>query len=263
MVFVGLSRYTEKDLELLYKLHPDGVILGDLLCNKKMFPYGGTELTEVMTAFKDRGIAVIYQTPLYATDRVFSDIVQTVEYYDRKDLICGVIVQDVGMALRLRKACEKLAIIWGRMGYARTPVVNTDTIAFYMENGINGFECKSLEQADYAKKAGACAYLMVGYPKYLTINRECYYKFEHNIFDDNCSCGCLNREKMVIPACKEIETTLDGFVLGWQNVYTEEAVRHALDYENSIIYAESLSEAEEKYKEICFRMDAGDYKGEK
>lgn len=253
MVFVGLSRYTEKDLELLYDLHPDGVILGDLLCNKKMFPYGGEELVEIMMAFKERKISVIYQTPLYATDRVFSSIVQAVEYYYQRELISAVIVQDVGIASHLSRICEGLTIIWGRMGYARTPVVNVNTIDFYMENGINGFECKSLEQADYAKKIGADVYLMIGYPKYLTINRECYYKFEHNIFDDNCACGCLKREKLVIPAFKEIETTMDGYVLGWKNIYTKESVRHALKYNNSIIYADLFSEVAEKLSEIRLR----------
>ena len=255
MVFVGLSRYTEKDLERLYDLHPDGVILGDLLCNKKMFSYGGVELIEIMTAFKERGISVIYQAPLYATDRVFSNIVQAVEYYYQRELIGAVVVQDVGIASHLSRTCKGLTIIWGRMGYARTPVVNVNTIDFYMENGVNGFECKSPEQADYAKKIGAAAYLMVGYPKYLTINRECYYKFEHNIFDDHCQCGCLNRERLVLPACKEIETTLDGYALGWKNIYTKEAIKHALEYDNSIIYADSFSEAAEKLREIGWGMN--------
>ena len=250
MVYIGLPRYTEAEWGKLLDLRPDGVVLGDLLCNKRMFPHGGAELGELMLELKAEGISAIYQTPLYATDRVFSDVVEAVAYYHKKGLIRAAIVQDVGVASVLSRRCEGLTIIWGRLGYARTPTVNTHTIDFYMEHGVTGFECKSPEQADYAGKIGASPYLMIGYPRYLTINRECYYRFEHNIFDDHCQLGCLNREKIVIPTGKGIETTLDGYVLGWQNVYDPECMAKAYSYANCIVYADSLPEAAEKIDEM-------------
>ena len=255
MVYIGLTRYTNKDFELLYDLRPDGVVLGDLFCNKRMFPYGGTELVETMCSFKEKGIDVIYQTPMYATDRMFSSIAQAVEYYYQRKMINTVIVQDIGMASYLSKTCKDLVIIWGRMGYARTPNVNLNTIDFYIKNGVNGFECKNLEQVNYIEKIGALAYMMVGYPKYLTVNRECYYKFEHNIFSNDCKCGCLNKEKIMIPSSKEINSTLDGYVLGWENIYTTEAIEHARKCDNSIIYAESFSEAVDKLDIIRLKMN--------
>ena len=59
----------------------------------------------------------------------------------------------------------------------------------------------------------------------------------------------------MLPACKEIETTLDGYALGWKNIYTKEAIKHALEYDNSIIYADSFSEAAEKLREIGWGMN--------
>ena len=118
----------------------------DLLCDRKMFPYGDVELTDLMKVFKNECISVIYQTPMYATDRIFSSVLQKVTYFYMNCLIDAVIVQDIGLASVIREKCSDLAIIWGRMGYARTPVINENTLLFYMQHGINAFECKNSKQ---------------------------------------------------------------------------------------------------------------------
>ena len=251
MIYIGLSGYTEESVEKLLNLDPDGIVLGDLLCERKMFPYGGAEVLDIMRIFKSMNASVIYQTPMYATDRVFSTVLQKVSYYYEKNLIDAVIVQDIGLASSICAKCKGITVIWGRMGYARTPVINKETITFYMKHGVGAFECKNAEQAEYAKKIGAVVYQIYGYPKYLTINRECYYRFEHNIFEEECGRGCLKHEKMLLPANQGIETSIDGYVLGWENVYDERYIENTAVYENCIIYADSFSEAEERFKKIA------------
>ncbi len=249
MNYVGLSRYTKENVEQLLKLNLDGVVLGDLLCNRKMFPYDGTELVEIMQIFKNKNLSIIYQTPMYVTDRIFSEVLHKIVYFHEKNLINAVIVQDIGLASAVAKKCKDLIIIWGRMGYARTPIVNESTLLFYMKHGVNAFECKNEEQAEYVTEIHSTAYLVYGYPKYLTINRECYYRLEYNAFEDDCGMGCLKHEKMLLSANQEIETSIDGYALGWQYVY-DERIRKTTTY-NRIVYADSYFEASKKFNEIA------------
>ena len=172
-------------------------------------------------------------------------MLQKVSYYYEKKLIDAVIVQDIGLASSICAKCKGIIVIWGRMGYARTPVINKETISFYMKHGVGAFECKNAEQAEYARMIGAVVYQVYGYPKYLTINRECYYRFERNIFDVECGQGCLKHEKMLLPVNQGLETTIDGYVLGWENVYDDRCIENTSVFENHIIYADSISVAEE------------------
>ena len=58
MIYVGLSRYTEESLEQLLNLDADGIVLGDLLCERKMFPYGGVEVLDIMRLLANKKISV-------------------------------------------------------------------------------------------------------------------------------------------------------------------------------------------------------------
>lgn len=245
MLYIGLERYTEETLKEVIASEFDGVILGDILCMKRMFPYSGNELMEYMTRLKANDKKIILQTPMYATDRKFASVIDIVSYCVDKGLSHSVIVQDIGVASAIKNSHPSVELIWGKMGYARTPIINTETIKWYKEIGINAVECKNIGECEYTGKIGLVPYLMIGVPSYKTINRECYYKYEHEIFDDNCCCGCLQREKIVIPAKKPIETTLDGYVLGWEYNYNFEYTTANVD--NIIIYARNYEQAHKNF----------------
>lgn len=244
MKYIGLPRYTENTMKELIQLgyvgSLDGVILGDLTCNKKMFPYGGSEIVSIFEQMKSNKIRVIYQSPMYLTDRIFSRTVQDVIYYFQKEYVDAVIVQDIGLASVLKARCPELQLIWGRMGYSRTPIMNMATVAFYIEQGIHGFECKTIAEANYLFQIGKTPYLLVGHPHYLTVNRECYYKFEHNIFDNQCDCGCLKGERLDICTDPPIVSRIDGYFLGYENVYSEENILHAGEYTHTMVYADTM-----------------------
>ena len=70
-----------------------------------------------------------------------------------------------------------------------------------------------------------------------------------NQFADDCAEGCLKREKMLIPANNGIETTIDGYVLGWQYVY-DESVKSSTTFNHCNIYADSFSVAAMKLNEL-------------
>jgi hypothetical protein len=54
---------------------------------------------------------------------------------------------------------------------------------------------------------------------------------------------------MLIPANNGIETTIDGYVLGWQHVY-DESVKSTTVFNHFNIYADSFSVAEMKLNEL-------------
>lgn len=250
MIAVGITRYTEENVARIIELQPDAVVLGDLTCQKRMFPYGGAEISEMLHRFKVAGIQGIYQSPMYATDRIFSNVTEEIAYYHTRFQLDAVIVQDVGLASVLQKRFRDLKLIWGRMGHARTPTTNLSTIAFYRSVGVTGFECQNVTEANKIRELGFLPYYLVGRPVYTTINRECYYKYEHDIYDDDCGCGCLRRERMILPAAEPIETTIDGYILGFKNIYTEEMIENATGFNDIIIYADTAAEAEQYAKKV-------------
>ena len=250
MVYIGLSRYTDETIKKVINIKPTGVVLGDILCLKRMFPYSGLEVTEYLNDFKQHNIKVIFQTPMYATDRIFEKIIVELEYYNSKELVDGVIVQDVGVASKLREVCPNLDIIWGRMGYARTPVINYSTLSFLISCGVSGYECKNINNMNVAKKMGTTPYLVYGWPTYNTINRECYYKFENDIFDDKCNCGCLKKDKMILGSDHDNAVTIDGCVLGFATEYLKENIEQYTDDTKFVIYGENIEKIQMLMQEV-------------
>lgn len=249
-VYVGLQYYDAEILEELLRIGPDGVVIGDILCDKRMFRHGDVEILDLLRYLNQKKVKVLYQTPMYVTDRVFGRITDNIGYYVEEKLICAVIVQDVGMTNYVKEHFSEIEIIWGRMGYARTPIINRSTIKFYKEIGISSFECKDVKECAIAKELGAVPYLLIGTPSYSTINRECYFKYEHNIFDSDCKRGCLKKEKMIIPMESPLETTIDGYILGYKNNYSKESIISAKDHDHIMIYAETISGIKSLYNEI-------------
>ena len=250
MIYWGLERYEQEQWIEIQNFRPNGVILGDILCNKKMFEFSGNEIGQKLVWLKENGIRVIYQTPMYATDRVFNELVTKIEYYSSQNLIDAIIVQDIGAANRIHKGCPELNLIWGKMGYSRVPCINVATLQFYQTCGIQSIECKNLKEVQKAKNLSIVPFLIIGIPSYNTINRECYYQFEHNIFDGNCNCGCLKGEKAIIPMAENLETTIDGYILGYKYQYNQESINQAKNYENIIIYAKTIEELKRLTKKV-------------
>lgn len=258
MIYVGLPRYTEEAIDKLVQMGKqsilDGIILGDLTCNKRMFPFGGSELISIFEQLKANKIRAVYQSPMYLTDRIFSHTVQDIEYYVKKEYIEAAILQDVGLAAVLKEKCPSLRLIWGRMGYARTPVMNQATVAFYLDQGVHGFECKTITQAEYLHQIGKTPYLLIGHPHYLTVNRECYYKYQNNIFDDRCDCGCLKGQRLDISTEPPIVSHIDGYFLGYENIYIEENMDNYGRFAHTVVYADSVK----KLEQIMCRLKRGE-----
>lgn len=83
-------------------------------------------------------------------------------------------------------------------------------------------------------------------PMYLTVNRECYCKYEKNIYNSDCQRVCLKKEKITIPASKKMDSTLDGYFLGLR--YPKEKHFSGTETNVYIIYGRNLSQVEKMIK---------------
>ena len=120
MNYVALDQYTKDDIVKISDVPSiDGVVLGDLYCNKRMFEFSDHELIDFARLARGLGIHCVYQTPRYLTERNFERVMQLVQYLQKECLIEKVIVQDVGATSYIRRMCPDLPIIWGYMGISR------------------------------------------------------------------------------------------------------------------------------------------------
>lgn len=249
MIFIGFEKYDEKIVEEICRNKEiEGVVVGDLFCNKRMFEYGEVELSPAIKKFKENGKSVIYQTPMYLTDRIYKKIVDNIAFFIEKYELDAILVQDVGLASDVRKLDSQITIIWSRMGYARTPSVNEYTIDFYRKNGVDTFECKTTSQILYAEEKGLNTFFVFGYPSYVTVNRECYYMYQHNIYDGNCNRECLKGHKLIIPGMGDKPLSIDGYLIDWKYQYTTGFEQTNCD--NIIIYCRDLDEFYKKLLQL-------------
>ena len=246
MVYVGLQQYLLEDINKICKSQFDGVVLGDLFCKKRMFEYQEEELKDFLEQLKKNGKRAIYQSPMYVTDRNFEKILNKIKYFYQEKLIDGVLVQDIGLADAINKKCSGIDVIWSRMGYARTPIINIDTFDWYKEIGVISAECKTKREFEVANQIGIEPYLIYGSPNYHTLNRECYYMYENDIYDGDCKRKCLTCPKMIISGENKIETTIDGYMLGLKYSYSEDIEKLYNSNTKLIIYDKNLEEATKK-----------------
>ena len=239
MILCGLSVYNAESVSAVCSLTAETVVVGDLFCTKRMFGSRQAE-PDVIRALNAAGKRVVYQTPMYVTDRCFNEVAELVGYLYEQSLICGVIVQDIGLLSYLKKQCRP-NLIWNCMGVGRSRVSNRDYYAQLVSLGADCFQTSDSAVAAALKKAGCGVIFNYGALAYATMNRECYYCYQNDIFDKNCGRGCIEAPQYMTQ--KELGMTLgvDGHLLGRKLVYAApETVRELMNSGVSVcVYADS------------------------
>ena len=82
---------------------------------------------------------------------------------------------------------------------------------------------------------------MYNYITYDTVNRECYYLHEKNIFDNDCERKCL--WKNLLLKGKTSEMFVDGYRLGTKYQKTDISISSIKDDVDSVIYAKNYADA--------------------
>lgn len=254
-MIIGLEIYDRETIQKICE-NPKiaGAVIGDLYCQKRMFERGIYEMFEYIDSLKAHGKKVIFQTPRYITDRNMEQEIEKVKYLAETKGIDAVIVQDIGAASEIMENCPGLEMIWGKMGYNRNPVANRSFFEF-----LKRYQVCAVETADPKRKAvfqamGLKVYFMAGDLKYQTVNRECYFMYQNDIFDNKCDRGCLKRKQELVQTNGRIRMSVDGYLMGRKYDYSVMPTSEE-EWKNSILYGKTYEEVEQ-YICLSDRRDA-------
>ena len=157
-------------------------------------------------------------------------------------LIEKVIVQDVGATSYIRRMCPDLPIIWGYMGISRNGAENLLSYSFLRDNGITEIETDRVTRIPYLLELGLEVLLMQEHVTYKTVNRECYYMHEKEIYDRNCRRMCLKSTSALVNEKCGFDFSIDGYTLGKQYEPLDERELSACRCNDRITRALSLAE---------------------
>ena len=256
MLLAGLSVYNEEIVrDAAAVSQADAYIVGDLFCTKRMCG-SVPELFDVIRALKKAGKRIVYQTPMYVTDRCFAEVTDRIDYLYEKDLADGVIVQDLGLLSYLSRKAFPFRI-WNCMGIGRSRVSNRDYYRQLHALGADAFLTSDLNVAAALKQAGFPVIVNYGALTYNTMNRECYYCYQNDIFDRNCGRGCLEDPQVMTQRELELTLSVDGHLLGRKLVYDSPEAVGALRAGGATVCvnADSVDELRRRIGEIA--EDAG------
>ncbi|MEE1086818.1 MAG: hypothetical protein U0L05_06595 [Schaedlerella sp.] len=241
-MIIGIEVY---DRDVIRKIceHPqiDGVVIGDLYCQKRMFENGIYDMFAYIDILKSCGEKVIFQTPRYITDRNMEEEIEKVRFLVENKQIDAVIVQDIGVAAEIAEILPDLELIWGKMGYNRNPVANRSFFEFLKQYRVYSVETADPKRKQVFQAMGLNVYTMVGDLKYQSVNRECYYLYQNDIFDKKCDRGCLKRKQELVQVNGRIQMTVDGYMLGRRYDYSRMPESED-EWKNSILYGRDYKE---------------------
>ena len=253
MLIAGLSFYDEEIIAALCGMEDvDAVVLGDLFCGKRMFG-DSCLLAEMMENVHGSGKKAVFQTPMYATERRFSKIAEMAGHLAAKGVLDGVIVQDTGLLRKLRSITPGGMMIWNCIDIGRSRVSNHLYYQTISQLGADSFLTGDAAAAEALDASGFSVIPVHGAMRYNTMNRECYYMYQHDIFDKDCSRGCVEREEYLVQPELGLEMRIDGHILGRKLDFSSREQISRLYREKDLpvcICADSIGEFAEHTAEI-------------
>lgn len=251
--YIGLDQYNQSTLSKIYESNDiAGIIAGDLLCNRAMFKFGQVEMNSVIADVVKNKKEVIYQTPLYVTERNIEDVHDSImlfcEYYG----VNKFIVQDIGVLNWLRKYNDDIEIIWGRMGRNRNQVSNMRFVNFVKKLGVNSMEIENYMRMEIIREHNINIYAIWGNLSYGTVSRECYHRYL--LGNRGCDCGRACKKCSLQLSNDQIEMSVDGYFLGRKLNYASKELflKNANTYADCIIeYVDSKNPIFEKELACC------------
>lgn len=251
-LYLGLADYDNILPEEIYNAPYNGYILGDLFCNKKMFKYGEAGFYETASLIKECDKEVIYQTPMYLTDRTFSDEIVRIQYLYERNNINKILVQDIGLILWIKNNMPEMEIIWSRLGKTRNSIINHDFVEFLKSLNVSAMEVDEPEKIKAIVHYNMPVYSVYGSFKYNTLSRDCYNRYLLNKFDGICDRECINLDMSL--HLDQFSMSVDGHVLGKRTNYNDSSQFYQLVKEystNIMIYANEQDSAKQRYRRIA------------
>lgn len=224
----------------------DGVVLGDALCQRRMFRHGEPGLVRAVVELSGIGGHALLQTPLYATDATCRETLDLAALLASLGMLDATIVQDVGLAALLQERLPEIPLVWGRWGRVRGGSVNADTLCFLRDIGVSAVECEVPERTSAIHGLGLAVYGAVGRLSYATLSRLCYSCHLANTNEAACERRCVTIHEELLTNGRSLEVR--GRIVGERLDYpaTEsDFVREDDPTEHVIIYASTIEGAAE------------------
>lgn len=250
-IYLGLSCYDNYLATDWNTSNYTGYILGDAFCNKRMFRYGDLGLIEAIYTANLSNKEVIYQTPMYLTDRAFARETEKIVYLHEKIGVNKLLVQDIGLIMWLNKHIPDIQIIWSRLGKTRNSIINHGFVEFLQSIGISSMEIESPEKARAIATYNIEVYSVDGYLNYMTLSRDCYNNYLLNRFDGTCKRECNRADTML--RRHNFRMSVDGHFLGLQIKYDDRAEFYQAMQNcaaSVMLYAPDKSIAEQRFSII-------------
>lgn len=257
--YLGIENYDEINSEQMKSLNIDGLIVGDPFCSHRMFRYGDAGMIDFIRAVCEMGKEIVYQTPVYVTDRNLWQITQLIAFLHDKYNVRKFLMQDIGLINWTVKNVADAEIIWGHWGRNRNSLMNHDFIEFLLKLGVSGIETHFPERIAKIPQTGMPVYAVYGDTTYDTLSRDCYNSYLLDRFDGPCKRECLDNSMKLQNG--NTCMTVDGCVLGREIQYPEASEFYQLAEHNSnhlMIYAVDYQNAIQQMKVL--KLDKDDAK---
>lgn len=217
--YLGLSCYDNYSAADWNTKKYTGYILGDAFCNKRMFRHGDLGLMDAIDSASLSNKEIIYQTPMYLTDRAFAKETEKIVYLYEKKGVKKLLVQDIGLIVWLKKHIPDIQLIWSRLGKTRNSIMNHGFVEFLQSIGITSMEVESPEKARAIAAYNIDVCSVDGYLNYMTLSRDCYNNYLLNRFDGTCRRECLRADTTLLR--DNFQMSVDGHFLGLQIKYDD------------------------------------------
>lgn len=218
--YVGFDTYDQKKIsKLCADAEVRGVVLGDLFCTKRMFSGGIAEEIACISHVMKSGKTVIYQTPLYVTNRNMDEVMSVASMILEESQSHMIITEDIGVAVAVREKYPQARLIWGRMGRNREYRYNDDFLEMLKDSGFGGFETADSTLAGRVQEAGMKPFLLYGNLYYATMGRECYMKYQTGSCD---RAACLSGNHCMKDKESNFKMSIDGYLLGERFSYGDQ-----------------------------------------
>ncbi|MCH5161965.1 MAG: hypothetical protein J1G38_00555 [Clostridiales bacterium] len=188
-----------------------GVVLGDILCPKKMFD--GGIATQILLAEKvlNSGKTLYYQAPLYVTGRNLDGVKDVLAMINGYGKTSYAVVQDFGTASLVGREYKNVKLVWGVMGRVREHKYTDEFLKFLKSNGFVGMETCDRTLVERLIGLGLKPYYDDSRIIYRSLGRTCYLKYQTGICDPVL---CRSGRYCLRATDGAIEMSVNGFILG-------------------------------------------------
>ena len=213
-IFLGMQRWDEQIISHLKKFSESvhGIILGDPFCPLRMFVNGNWDIPLFAEIAKSKGFKVSLQTPVYLTQRNFSDTFYLIRSLSRRKLVDLLFIQDVGLLSKIKEFHCSVPICWSFWGRTRSDSISRDIVDFYMQLGVTYLEITKSNRIYPLQKYGLkVIYRLYSY-EIATFGRICYTQYVTNT---KCSDGklCTYQHPELIAVGSELKLKAQGYTL--------------------------------------------------